>query len=269
MEKLKIDIILVKKILVPRQTENVYYQDLKYEHLWKEGDKIENIFIVFISDQFYNPETKKELVNSMEVHFRIITSEKVLHGYTDPENRHNEAIPLIASMTHKALEILRADSLKIFDKSQFKDIELPTLTEQQVFHIVQKSLPQMDKSKMPITLVKENWVASYIITMFSIIDEATSDKEIIIEGAKITIKTKEKDEIFEFHPDHLKELKGKIFEGFFSNPAMQYLELTKEESDLFRQCSHAAYYFETERNQIKNKGLRNDFLELHGKFFNS
>lgn len=66
MEKLNIKIILVKKFLSSRQTDNVYYQDLKYEHLWKEteGNKTDNIFIVAVSDQFYNPETKKNLLTA-------------------------------------------------------------------------------------------------------------------------------------------------------------------------------------------------------------
>lgn len=271
MEKLNIKIILVKKFLSSRQTDNVYYQDLKYEHLWKEteGNKTDNIFIVAVSDQFYNPETKKELVNSIEVHFHVITQEKILNGYTDPENRHRDCISHIVAMTHKAHEILRADTQKIFDKTQFKNIDLPNLNQQQVFEIVQRSLPQMDKSKMPITLGKENWVANYIITMFSIVNEATNDKKIIIDGNKITFRKKEVDEIFDFKADGIENLETKIFEGFFRNPAMQFLHLTKEESELFRRCSHAAYYFETERNGVKNQGLRSNFLDMHEKFFKS
>lgn len=271
MEQLKIDIILVKKFHTFRLTDNVYYQDLKYAHHWKEeeGNKTDNIFIVSVSDQFYNPDTKKELVNSIQVHFHLVTKEKILNDYTYPENRHLKAIPLIANMTHKAQEILRADTIKLLNKTQFKNIKLPNLTEQQVFEIVQSNLPQMDKPKMPIILGKEEWVANYVITMFSIISEATSDKKILFDGDKITIKKKEADELFEFEANGIENMKTKIFEEFFRNPMLQFLHLTKEESDLFRRCSHAAYYFETERKEVKNQGLRNNFLEMHDKFFKS
>lgn len=67
---------------------------------------------------------------------------------------------------------------------------------------------------MPITLGKENWVANYIITMFSIVNEATNDKKIIIDGNKITFRKKEVDEIFDFKADGIENLETKIFEGF-------------------------------------------------------
>jgi hypothetical protein len=270
MEKVNIDILLIKRVIVPRQTENMYFQALIYDHLWKEveNNQIENIFIVSISDQFYNPDTKKELVNSIEVHFKIVTKENILNGYIKPEERHPDAIPFISSMTFEANKILRADTLKQFDKSQFKNIELPDISESKTLEIVGNSLPKMDKSKMPITLVKEDWLANYIITMFSIIGEATSSKDIIIEGNKITFREKEKEEIFEF-TENLNDLKVKIFEDFFRNPMKQQLNLTKAESDLFRRCSHAAYFFETERNKVKNPGLRNLFMEQHERFFKS
>ena len=271
MEQLNISIILVKKFYSSRQTDNVYYQDLKYEHQWREieGNKTESIFIISISDQFYNPDTKKELVNSLQVHFRLITQDGILNDYTNPETRHIGCIQLIASMTYEAQIILRTDTSKVFDKSKFKGIELPILTKQQVFEIVQSSLPQMDKSKMPITLSKEGWVTSYIIVMFSIINDATSDQKIIIDGNKITILKKDANEIFEFIPDGLENLKKRIFEDFFLNPSMQFLHLTKEESDIFRRCSHAAYYFETERKELKNQVLQNNFFEAYERFFKS
>ncbi len=190
-----------------------------------------------------------------------------MHSYLIPNERNIKAIDLIGRMTYEAQNILRTDTLKFFIKENFNDIKLPNLTIEQVIEIVRQTLPQMDKSKMPITLSKENWVANYVITMFSIISKATSKTEIITKGSTIMFKEKGEEKIFEFDYN-LSDLKNKIFDDL-QNPSVTLLHLTEEESELFRRCSHAAYYFELELNQVDNKGLRKNFLDCHEKYFKS
>ena len=43
--------------------------------------------------------------------------------------------------------------------------------------------------------------------------------------------------------------------------------LSEEESKLFLKCSHAAYYFETEKYKGKEESPRKKFLENHEKNF--
>ncbi len=144
MEEMKIDVLQVQKKDIPRETDNWYWQPISYEHLWKEVENglTENIFIVTIGDQFFNPTTRKSFVNGIEVHFRLTTKEKILHNYRDPKARHPEAVSCIAAMTFEAIKMLREDTLRSFDKSQFNNLELPNFTQQLVLEIVTKSLPR-------------------------------------------------------------------------------------------------------------------------------
>lgn len=268
MNKITIDVIGVKEIKLTRKTNEFYFQEISYQHLFKEEkEKIDNIFIITIGDQLFNDETKEELLNSIEVHFQLFTDGKLLHDFQNAELRHPEAIAYISSMTYEAQKILHESTTKLYDKSKFKNIALPIPNEADTLKVVKESLPKLDKSKMPIILAKEDWVASYIITMFSIINESTSKKDVIIEGNKIIIKEKEENEVFHFDEADVNALKSKIFVDFFQNPSVPKLILNLKDSELFRKCSHAAYYFETERNKVKNESLRSNFLELHEKFF--
>lgn len=116
-----------------------------------------------------------------------------------------------------------------------------------------------------VVLKKENWVADYIITMFSIISESTSKKEIIIEEDKISLKDKDKNDIYYFEED-LNAFKMRILVDFFQKSSSYTLTLNPEESSLFLKCSHAAYYFETERNK-NEESPRKRFLKIHEENF--
>lgn len=124
----------------------------------------------------------------------------------------------------------------------------------------------MREIAIPIVLSKENWILSYIVSMFAIIKEATSSRKFRIEGNAVFIDTKEQEEIFHFDDASLEALEVRLFENFLGNPLSQVLILSKEESELFVKCSHAAYYFETEKNQGKNLG-DDSFIAMHEKLF--
>ncbi len=124
----------------------------------------------------------------------------------------------------------------------------------------------MKEINLPITLIKENWIPSYIIAMFAIIDEATSAKKVIIDGNSVVIQKKDQNELFYFDDDSLEALKVRLFDNFLGNPMNHVITLSKEESELFIKCPQAAYYFETEKNQGKNL-VKDSFLENHEKLF--
>src|SRR6185503_15611082 len=101
----------------------------------------------------------------------------------------------------------------------------------------------MYQEKKVLTIRKENWEVSYIISLFSIINEASHGKKITILEDKIIIRKKSINRIFEFPPHTMEILKNKIFENFFKNPKLQSLRLTHTESDLLRECADAVYHF--------------------------
>jgi len=49
------------------------------------------------------------------------------------------------------------------------------------------------------------------------------------------------------------------------NRVAMRLELTIEESNLFRHCAHAAYYFITEKKEVSP--VREGFIKFHEHFF--
>lgn len=122
-----------------------------------------------------------------------------------------------------------------------------------------------DLNMRTVVLKKENWVADYIITMFSIISESTSKKEVVIDNNKVSLRDKSENEIYYFEED-LNAFKMRILVDFFQKSPSYTLTLNPEESSLFLKCSHAAYYFETERNK-KNESPRKRFLEIHEENF--
>lgn len=144
MEERRIDILSAQSKEIRRESDNLYWQSVSFEHLWKEIEDglTENIFIITVGDQFFNSATNQAYLNGLEVHFRVIARERILHGYSIPLKRHPEAIPCISAMTFEAMKMLREVTLLNFDKSQFHNIELPDLTEQLVTEIVTKSLPK-------------------------------------------------------------------------------------------------------------------------------
>ncbi len=267
MENLNVEVIAMKRISLPRLTEDQYFREIRYQHFWKpEAEANENIFVVTMSDQLYNPETKKELVVSVELHFKLQSKENILSNFQDPEKRHRNAIPTIARLTFEAQKILREQTLKEFNKDDFQFATLPEMTLNETIAYVIEALPKRDTSNMPIVLNKDESVANYVISMFSTISDATSPTKIEIDGRKIMIIKKPDDEKFEFDEANYAALKSKIIFDFFRNPRLNQLTLSDEESKLFRRCSHAAYYFEGEK---KKRGERVDesLLKIHEKYF--
>ncbi len=267
MEDLNVEVIAVKKISLPRITDNQYYQEGRYQHFWKPvGDKVESIFIAVLSDQLYNPNSGKELVVSIEMHFKVVSKENILLDFQNPERRHKHAIPLIARLTFETQKVLRSETEKGFKKEDFQFSSLPEITLDTAIEYVIGVLPKRDTSKMPIVLGKDESVANYVIAMFSIISDATSENKIVIDGRNIMIVPKPDDEKFEFDEANYDALKSKIILDFFRNPRLNQLTLSDEESKLFRRCSHAAYYFGGEKkNRVER--VNEEFLNIHEKYF--
>jgi hypothetical protein len=111
-----------------------------------------------------------------------------------------------------------------------------------------------------VILRKENWVADYVITMFSIISESVSIKK--LDESNMTFVDKDESEIYHFEED-LNSFKFKIMIDFFQKSESYEWILPDEESKLFLKCSHAAYYFETEKYKGKEESPRKNFLENH------
>lgn len=270
MEKLNMNILSKKRLDILRQTDNNYYQSITYQHLWKEPNdegKIDNIFIIVISDQFFKPETGAEFINSIEFQFQFFSVEPILHNYLKPEKRHHDAVGLITYMTHEAMKKMRNDTLSNLPKGDFENIKIAESTPEQVFRIVNLKLPQINKSKMPITLGKEDWVMKYVLAMFSILEKATSSTQVLVQGSVLIVQQRETNEKFNFDQTGIVELKNRILDFFSKGNNAQLLDLTQEESDIFRRCTHAAYYFEVELNLLKNNSLRDEFLALHHMYF--
>ncbi|MFV5697659.1 hypothetical protein ACM55H_04755 [Flavobacterium sp. ZT3R17] len=115
-----------------------------------------------------------------------------------------------------------------------------------------------------VILRKENWVADYVITMFSIINDSISKKK--LDESNMTFVDKDESEIYYFEED-LNAFKFKIMIDFFQKSQSYEWILSEEESKLFLKCSHAAYYFETEKYKGKEESPRKKFLENHEKNF--
>jgi len=126
----------------------------------------------------------------------------------------------------------------------------------------------MNNSDKLITLEKdsENTVANYVITMFSIIGKAKSPMNVESNGNKIIIKHIEKENILEFDENY-DNLWEKIMLDFLRDSAKSKLDLNKEESELFKKCSHVAYYILTENKIPKGDTLSKKFKELHENMF--
>ncbi|MEE1896987.1 hypothetical protein V1389_01480 [Flavobacterium rakeshii] len=118
-----------------------------------------------------------------------------------------------------------------------------------------------------IKLYRDKEIASYLITMFTIINEATHKGEGEIEQGKERILQNDGTVLFEFDTRDLKSLKIRILVDFLENASGSVLKLDEEESSLFLKCSHAAYVFETERNKLWDSGLRDAFLQYHEQKF--
>src|SRR5687767_2076030 len=100
-------------------------------------------------------------------------------------------------------------------------------------------------SKPPIIIQRSETSVNMVITLFAIIQNTGNAKEMTVEGNNIYIRKKLPEEIQRLNQDTT-ALQGKLLD-MFHNPA-PVVYLTSEESDLFRQCVHAAYYWMTERD---------------------
>jgi hypothetical protein len=115
-----------------------------------------------------------------------------------------------------------------------------------------------------VLLQKENWIADYVITMFSIISESVAKRK-FDENTMTFVEKNEKD-IYHFEED-LNAFKIKILIDFFQKSPSHIWSMSKDESKLFLKFSHAAYYFETEKYKESGESLRKSFLETHEKKF--
>jgi len=113
---------------------------------------------------------------------------------------------------------------------------------------------------MQITLLKEHDVLNYIITLFSILQNEASNKELIVESNKVFVRPKAKADINKLKTETSK-LEQKIFD-FLDNKTQQKLDLNKKESELLRHCSHAAYYFLTEK-KYNFSSAQQAFIRFH------
>jgi hypothetical protein len=101
--------------------------------------------------------------------------------------------------------------------------------------------------------------------MFGKLKEATNESKpgATISGNKLYITKEDNKNKIEFDKDFI-ELERKIFIWLMSPE--RYLELTKNESELFRNCSHAAYYYLTE-SQTETQLKTNIFIHYYKESF--
>ena len=116
-----------------------------------------------------------------------------------------------------------------------------------------------------IILVARPDVFSALISLFGTLQNVESSKDVKISDDRKTITIQEKDELIKLPFDY-KPLSDKIFPWFHSG--QPWLTLSKEESDLFRACSHAAYYFIVETSDPEHL-KRNHFIKFHEEFIKS
>lgn len=259
-----VEVLGMRRVAVRRQTDSNYGQEIRYQHHWNKDDTTESVFTITVSDQFYNDDSSEELVVSIDMDFKVISPEKILHDYLDPVLRHKHAIPLIARLTYEAQNVLRGETIKEMKDTSFS-VSIPERNLNDTIQIVMDKLPKRDTSKLPITLNRDESVANYVIKMFAIVREAISKRKIIIQGKGFSLEDKVLDEIYQLDGDW-EALSSKIIFDFLSNDSMNILQLTDEESRLFRKCSHLAYYYEGER---RSRGEHADerFLKIHEKYF--
>lgn len=124
---------------------------------------------------------------------------------------------------------------------------------------------KMNNRNKEISLHLENDVASAMITMFSQLGKVENDKEIIItnDGKTVIHRDKALEDIIEFQFE-FSDLKTKIFDWFSSGN--EWLHLDKTESELFRACSHAAYYYMVETTELKHL-KQSHFIRFHEQLF--
>lgn len=114
-----------------------------------------------------------------------------------------------------------------------------------------------------IILTKSEDLANFLISVVSILDSGANKRELIIKETKLFYREKEEQEIFDFNLDYKRIINMYLFE-FSRNPTQSQLELSKDDSELFRKSIHAAYYL------IKETDCQNEFFEnYYNKYFRS
>lgn len=123
----------------------------------------------------------------------------------------------------------------------------------------------MDNKDKAITLLYENDVLSSMIILFGQLQKVQNSNEVIISEDRKTISIREKDkgEMIKFNFD-FRDLEKKIFDWFHSGE--RFLELSIKESEIFRACSHAAYYYLVD-NLDSDQTKKNIFILFHEKYF--
>jgi hypothetical protein len=121
----------------------------------------------------------------------------------------------------------------------------------------------MDQNDLPITFLKGKDVLNYIITLYSTLGKKEDEKEIIFKRGGGYFREKSPEEIIKIQANS-KELHDKIL-SWIGNRSSSQLALSIEESSLFRECSHAAYYFITESENLSP--AQKGFAQYHKMVF--
>lgn len=110
--------------------------------------------------------------------------------------------------------------------------------------------PKVKRALEGTTLVlpRSEELAELFITIGSIMQKAAANKETLIDGNKITIRDKDKEEIYDFDWDY----DSVIFKylDFLRETCLPQLVLSKEESELLIKTVHAAYYIAGQNGEI-------------------
>lgn len=92
-----------------------------------------------------------------------------------------------------------------------------------------------------IVLTKSEDLASFVIIMGAVLDDASSKKEFTIKDNTAYRKDKPVEEIFDFKWDYKKIVHDYL--DFIDDHKRLHWELSVEEKNLFLKSAHAAYYF--------------------------
>ena len=99
-----------------------------------------------------------------------------------------------------------------------------------------------------IRIAKNDQTMNMVINLFSIIDREAHNKDISFDGNTFTIREKSEEEINKLF-ENTEALKGKLLDMFHNNAP--FVQLNGEQSELFRKCVHAAYYWITEKEGVQ------------------
>lgn len=121
----------------------------------------------------------------------------------------------------------------------------------------------MANDNRSITILKDEETLSFLISMLSSISKAGSDREVTSEGNQVIIRQRTPSEITTLDRD-VSGLRAKIFDWFDARTSLQPLTLDEAESDLFRYCVHAAYYFITEEEKPP---VNQQFIDFYERYF--